>query len=198
MAKLPPPQRISYQGIEIVFEVKANKHMRLMISRRDGLPHLIATPRTTETAAMTFLRDNLPWLRKTMERIHTAPGIPTPSAEQIQAFHASLPAIFHRWEEEMNLHASKIKTRAMRSRWGSCNPTTRSITINTLLASYPRQCLDYVIVHELAHIIHPNHSPQFWEIVATYHPQHKATRQLLRTHGRKRTPQPYLPTKTTS
>lgn len=185
MAKLPPPRHISFQGMEIVFEVKPNKHMRLMISRRDGMPHLIATPRTTEAAAITFLTDNLLWLRKTMERLRTSPGMPTPDAEQVRTFHTTLPAIFHSWEEKMELHASKVKTRVMRSRWGSCNPATRSITINTLLAAYPRQCLDYVIVHELAHLIHPDHSPQFWNVVATYHPEYNASRRLLKTNGRK-------------
>jgi predicted metal-dependent hydrolase len=54
------------------------------------------------------------------------------------------------------------------TRWGSCTPSTGAIRVSHQLASLPRYVLDYVIVHELAHLIRPDHSPAFWELVRRY------------------------------
>jgi hypothetical protein len=55
-----------------------------------------------------------------------------------------------------------------RARWGSCTVGTQAIRISTALAGFPRWVLDYVIVHELAHLVEANHSPAFWTLVARY------------------------------
>ncbi|MBW3536319.1 MAG: M48 family metallopeptidase [Actinobacteria bacterium] len=55
-----------------------------------------------------------------------------------------------------------------RSRWGSCTIDDRSVRLSTALAECPTWVLDYVIVHELAHLLEPGHSPRFWEIVNRY------------------------------
>lgn len=55
-----------------------------------------------------------------------------------------------------------------RSRWGSCTPTEGSIRISLSLADYPVWVRDYVIVHELAHLVHADHSPAFWDLVGRY------------------------------
>ncbi len=53
-------------------------------------------------------------------------------------------------------------------RWGSCTPQTATVRISSRLAAYPPWVLDYVIVHELAHLAESNHSPEFWELVNRY------------------------------
>lgn len=55
-----------------------------------------------------------------------------------------------------------------RDRWGSCTPSHRTIRLSDRLAAFPSWVIDYVIVHELAHLIEPNHSERFWAIVARY------------------------------
>lgn len=55
-----------------------------------------------------------------------------------------------------------------RSRWGSCTPSRGSIRISSRLREMPPWVLDYVLVHELAHLLQPSHGPQFWALVAAY------------------------------
>lgn len=73
----------------------------------------------------------------------------------------------------------KLRIRNMKSRWGSCNPAKGIITLNSQLIAAPRKCIEYVVVHELAHFIHPNHSRQFWDFVAMMMPDWKERRQEL-------------------
>lgn len=64
--------------------------------------------------------------------------------------------------------ASVVWTRELTSRWGSCSIDTASIRINGKLGSAPAWVVDYVLVHELAHLVHADHSPAFWEVVNRY------------------------------
>ena len=72
-----------------------------------------------------------------------------------------------------------ISIRRMTSRWGSCKPNGSKITLNLELLHKPKECLEYVVVHELAHFIHPNHSKEFWNLVASKMPDYKMRREIL-------------------
>ncbi len=74
----------------------------------------------------------------------------------------------------------KLKIRTMSSRWGVCNIRDNSVTLNTKLIEYEIDKLDYVIIHELSHFIHFNHSKEFWEQVSKYTPNYKQMRKDLK------------------
>jgi len=67
----------------------------------------------------------------------------------------------------------------MRTRWGSCNHRTGAITLNTTLVRFPVAALEYVVVHELAHLKHADHGQEFWSLVATALPDHLERRRCL-------------------
>ena len=69
--------------------------------------------------------------------------------------------------------------RAMTSRWGSCQPQTGKITLNSKLIFYPKEAIEYVVVHEFAHFAHPDHSKAFWALVAEIMPDYKERKKLL-------------------
>jgi len=71
----------------------------------------------------------------------------------------------------------------MRSRWGSCTVDERTIRISSALAPYPDWVVDYVIVHELAHIGVPDHSREFWQLVHRYPKAERATGYLIAKSG---------------
>jgi predicted metal-dependent hydrolase len=78
---------------------------------------------------------------------------------------------------------SRVSVRNQRSRWGSCS-SRRAITLNWRLVQMPPDVTDYVILHELAHLPHPNHSQRFWRAVASVCPDWRASERWLRRHGR--------------
>lgn len=74
----------------------------------------------------------------------------------------------------------KLKIRNMKTRWGVCNKRDNSVTLNSRLMEYDRTKLDYVIVHELSHFVHFNHSSDFWSLVCKYCPNYKQVRKSLK------------------
>jgi len=75
-----------------------------------------------------------------------------------------------------NIPPSNLKIRKMKSRWGVCNIKNKNVTLNLLLSNYDIKYLDYVIIHELCHFIHPNHSKDFWNLVKKYNSDYKQIR----------------------
>lgn len=81
---------------------------------------------------------------------------------------------------EERIPIPNLKIRKMTSRWGVCNIRNHNVTLNYHLCKYDITCLDYVIVHELSHFIHPNHSSNFWCLVGKYYPEYKKARKMLK------------------
>lgn len=76
----------------------------------------------------------------------------------------------------------RITLRDTRSRWGSCSSAGR-LMYSWRLVMAPPEVLDYVAAHEVAHLVHMDHSPRFWGVVETLFPDHRTCRAWLRTHG---------------
>lgn len=75
-----------------------------------------------------------------------------------------------------------IRIKMQKSRWGSCGPKN-DINLNWLLMLAPAEALEYVVVHELCHIRHKNHSRDFWQLVAEHLPGYQQQRKWLKQHG---------------
>lgn len=88
--------------------------------------------------------------------------------------------LFEYWQEQIGVKADRIRFRQMKTRWGVCNTISRVITINYELTKFPFVCLEYVVVHELVHLIHKNHNSTFWSKVGEYLPNYKELRKMLR------------------
>jgi predicted metal-dependent hydrolase len=78
-----------------------------------------------------------------------------------------------------HINMPNLKFRRMKTRWGTCSINSKTITLNKALIHTPIECIEYVVVHELAHFIHPNHSKQFYQVVAAIMPDYKARKKLL-------------------
>ena len=75
-----------------------------------------------------------------------------------------------KWEKTTGLYCSSWQSKYMTTKWGTCNPTSKKIWLNIQLAKKPIECLEYVILHELAHLKVHNHGPEFTAILDQYMP----------------------------
>ncbi len=90
-----------------------------------------------------------------------------------------LPSITHRFAEMKGVHVSKIMVKRNRSRWGSCS-SRASISFTDSLMAYPLSVIEYVALHEVCHLLHMDHSHEFWTEVADIMPDYKQRRDALR------------------
>lgn len=82
------------------------------------------------------------------------------------------------WAGVMNLHPKRVQMREMTRKWGSCS-SKGSVTLNTAMYWLPQHLVDYVVVHELAHLAVLDHSPKFWALVAHYMPDWETRRKEI-------------------
>jgi predicted metal-dependent hydrolase len=92
--------------------------------------------------------------------------------------HAAAP-ILAKWERHLGVISRKLLVQRMKTKWGSCNPLTGNIHLNTDLAKKPPECLDYVVLHELAHLREPTHSAQFFALLDQGIPRWREVRRVL-------------------
>ncbi|MFN0078574.1 MAG: M48 family metallopeptidase [Prosthecobacter sp.] len=105
-------------------------------------------------------------------------------AEVIHEWHKSLlheivPAIIKKWQPKLKVHVSSYFLQRMKTKWGSCNHKAGHIRLNTELVKKPKDLLEYVIVHEMAHLLEPTHSERFITILQKHYPSWREARAEL-------------------
>ncbi|WP_319200186.1 M48 family metallopeptidase [uncultured Ilyobacter sp.] len=88
-----------------------------------------------------------------------------------------------KWSEIIGVYPLKIRIKALKSSWGICY-SNGSITLNLKLIKADPKIIDYVIIHELCHLVHHNHSKEFWNEVEKYFPEYKEAKKILKSEGR--------------
>ena len=90
-----------------------------------------------------------------------------------------IPDLLEKWQPIVGAYANELRLKKMHTRWGSCNTRARRIWLSVYLPAYPIECTEYVIVHELCHLHHANHSRAFWQTVATAMPDYQQWHNML-------------------
>jgi hypothetical protein len=91
----------------------------------------------------------------------------------------ALPPLFAKWERLMGVKVARFFVQRMKTKWGSCNPRARNVRLNTDLAKKPRECLEYIVVHELVHLLEPTHNARFIALLDQFMPKWQSCRQML-------------------
>ena len=87
-----------------------------------------------------------------------------------------------KWERKLNVSVSKLFLQKMKTKWGSCNPAARNIRLNTELVSKPKDLFEYVLVHEMAHLLVPNHGADFVRILDEFIPSWQDLKMELNSY----------------
>ena len=188
-------------GVPVEVERRRVRRLNLRV-RADGSAHLSVPWRATLEQAQRFLDEHEAWLRAHVARREQAAGevadglvplwghlVPLPegtSTDELwrEALAGRLPEVAARMEAALGVRASGWQLRDMSTRWGSCTPRTGKIRVNVRLAAYPPTCLDYVVAHELTHLLEPSHNARFHELLARAYPDERSARALLRRSPR--------------
>ena len=91
----------------------------------------------------------------------------------------AVPPLLTRWQPRLDVKVERFFVQRMKTMWGSCNHTARTIRLNTELAKKPAECLEYIVVHELVHLLEPTHNARFVALMDRGMPTWQFHRQVL-------------------
>src|ERR1019366_5726493 len=113
------------------------------------------------------------------------PGSSRPKREAVMhdwhksLLHDALPKLIQKWETRLGVEVSGYFLQRMKTKWGSCNHRARNIRLNTELVKKPKDLMEYVLVHEMLHLIAPTHSEQFLALMSKHYPAWREARAEL-------------------
>lgn len=113
--------------------------------------------------------------------LHGRPGLRQMTTEEWYRLQIkqSVPPLIAKWERTMGVKVERFFVQRMKTKWGSCNPLTGSIRLNTELAKKPPECLEYIVVHEMAHLLEPTHNARFVALMDRFMPKWQFYRDQL-------------------
>ena len=164
--------------------IRSDRRTLALEVTREGRVLVRAPRRMTQKDIDSFVAKHQDWLnthlakQKAWQAAH-----PEPTKQEQQAMleraKAILPEKVDHYAKSMGLRPSGITITGARTRFGSCSPKNR-LCFSWRLMAYPEEAIDYVVVHELAHIVHRNHGPEFHALVERILPDHRKRRDLLK------------------
>lgn len=163
-------------GLPVHVLHKHIKTLNLRVRPPDGHVEVSVPLRTSDRAIREFVRSRRGWIEAKQAQIASSTMAQAAAAppEQVKEWRAAVkaaaPAYIAYWERRLGVRAGQLAYRNMTSRWGSCQPATGRICLNVRLALYPPECLEYVVLHELCHLLEPGHGPKFKALLNRYMP----------------------------
>jgi len=170
---------------EINYRIIRSDRKTVGLEISTGLEVLVRAPRwMPEETINGFVQRHRGWIvGKLEQRRAFLEQRPEPTAEQLSAWSAEASAVIpgrvEHYARVMGLTPAGVRINKNRIRIGSCCGKNR-LSFSCRLMGYPAEVLDYVIVHELAHIPHKNHGPTFWRTVEAVLPDYRQRRAMLR------------------
>ena len=183
-------ETIQLGDIAITVTRKDIKHVHLSVHPPAGRVTLVApagTPLEVARAYAVATKDAKPSVRLDHRKITLTlrPGSTLAKREEVmQEWHRSLlhevlPALIRKWETKLGVKVSGYFLQRMKTKWGGCNHRANNIRINTELVKKPKDLLEYVVVHEMVHLIEPKHSERFLALMTEHYPAWREARAEL-------------------
>ena len=179
--------QIVLDGIVITVTKKRIKNMYMRIKKEDGMVLISAPYQMSDLRIRRFAEERLPWIREYQKKYKELKQQndlkPALSEAEIRRrkvlLKAAVEKLIQKYEPLMQVQVSGVTIRQMKTRWGSCNVKTHHININLALYEKGPECLEYVVVHELTHILEPSHNAVFWGYMTQFYPNWKRVRKYL-------------------
>lgn len=168
-----------------MFEIKRSNRKTISVEVTREEKVIVRAPlKLSQEEIITFINKHKNWIAKAkIRQRNRCLAHPEPDAEKEKILKMrakeELPAKVTRYAEIMKLYPKSMRITSAKTRFGSCS-AQNSICFSWYLMDYPDEAVDYVVVHELAHIKHKNHGKLFWKQVEAVLPDYKERRKLLK------------------
>lgn len=164
-----------------------SKRKTISLSVDDELNAVVRAPfGVSDKEAYAFVAKNEKWLGNAVlrkkEQLEKYNISPEEKQKLIDKANDHIPKRVEYYSRLMNLKPTGVKITSAKKRFGSCNGKN-SVCFSYYLMLYPEDAIDYVVVHELAHIKHHNHSKDFYALVKRFMPDYKSRENILKKHG---------------
>lgn len=182
---------LDISGINIHIIHKPNKNMYLRVKEPNGQVVITAPMKMKEERIRQFVAEREVWIREAIERVQKkcaqqeAEPIEVPFMERENRYELKrkITALLAKWEPVMEVQSAGFTIRKMKTRWGSCNVQSHHLNFNYALTKVPEECLEYVVVHELTHLLEASHNARFWSLMEYYLPASKQLRKRLNDYS---------------
>ena len=171
-------KEILFHDLTIKMERRQVKNLNLYVKPPEGEILVTIPVRMPEKRVMEFLEMKLEWIRNAREKVISRQMEEITAAEKTELLRKIL-MYAQKWEPVLGVQAAKWQLRKMKTRWGSCSVESGNIRINIYLAKKPEECLEYVVLHELCHLLEANHGPGFHQLLDKYMPDWRERKQIL-------------------
>lgn len=172
---------IGRERVAVTLSYRDVRNINLYVKAPDG--HVLVTaPRAVPVGVVTdFLHKKEAWIAQARTRMQrgTPVSLPAATGQERSALLDRVREMATYWAARMQVHPAGFAIRRMKSRWGSCSVSAGTIRISEALAHYPETCLEYVVVHELCHLLEPSHNARFKALMTRFLPDWKARKELL-------------------
>jgi hypothetical protein len=166
---------------------KRIKNMYLRVKDTDGTLSVSAPYGMSDTEIRKFVESKSDWIERTIQEMLVARQLkeqepvlaPFMERELRRELKMQLQRLIDKWEPVMGVKSAGFTIKKMKTRWGSCNVKSHHLNFNLLLAKVPSECAEYVVVHELTHLLEPSHNARFWSLMEYYLPESKKLRKQL-------------------
>ncbi len=180
------PPVLAHSGIEYVVTRKRVKNVRITIKAPAGEVRVTAPPHVSEREIAAFVSSKSAWITTHRQRIalQPAPLESGPEANRLRRqLRRAIPPLLAQWAPRVGVRIPDFTIRRMTTRWGSCNAAARRVTFNLELARREPELLEYVVVHELAHLIEQSHDARFYAVMDRALPEWRLLRRALNDGG---------------
>jgi len=170
---------------EYVVTRKRVKNLRITVKAPEGEVRVTAPAFVSERAIHEFVASKARWIARHQERLalQPAPLEPGPESNRLRReLRRAVPPLLAEWAPRVGVPEPTFGIRRMTTRWGTCNVRARRITLNLELARREPELLEYVVVHELAHLIESGHNQRFYAVMDRALPDWRLRRKAL-NHG---------------
>ncbi len=166
---------------------KCIKNMYLRVKRPDARISVNAPLFVSDDEICRFVNMRMDWIKQAQLRVLVSeeerakqPEL-SPELEKLHRTYlkSEITNLIAKWEPVMNVHPTGFSIRKMKTRWGSCNVKTHHMNFNLSLARVPARYLEYVVVHEMTHLLEPSHNVRFWDYMEYYLPETQKLRKEL-------------------